>query len=75
MIGGRGMNPVGDLLDGCRVMRECSYMGIHWDFSGLSGCVYARDRRDLIVFFGKSFCAGEHKKIKRFNTMRSYLLS
>lgn len=63
------MDTIVDLFSGCSIMKKFPYIGIHWDSSGRSGCVYARNKRDLIVFFGKSFYAGEHKKVKRFATM------
>ena len=63
------MDPIVDLFSGCSIMKKFPYIEIHWDSSGRSGCVYARNKRDLIVFFGKSFYAGEHRKVKRFATM------
>lgn len=63
------MDAIVDLFEGCSIMKRFPYIAINWDFSGLSGCVYARNKRDLIVFFGKTFYAGEHKKVKRFQTM------
>ena len=64
------MDAIVNFFDGCSIMKKFPYITIHWDFSGQSGCVYARDKRDLIVFFGETFYAGEHRAVKRFRTMR-----
>lgn len=56
-----------DIIHADKWRREYPYLVIHFDFSGLSGSVKAKDKQNLIMFFGMSF--SNRKGIRRVSTM------